>query len=185
MGVTIASMGTLQRMIHRVTLPAFQRPYVWAPGQAEWLLDSLTRGYPIGAILLWEPPWGGQAVVLDGQQRFTAITGYRPGGEYVHTVCWVPGERKWRVFKDPPAGVWALSGELHLGDLRRLDLPEVERVAACEAYDNLRFRAGFPVHVVEGTAQDAVEAFRRVNLGGVRMGEEEVNELTLALVQAG
>ena len=35
-------------------LPEVQRRYVWRSTRVRDLLDSLYRGYPSGAILLWE-----------------------------------------------------------------------------------------------------------------------------------
>ncbi len=43
-------------MIERgeLRLPEMQRQYVWRSTRVRDLLDSLYRGYPSGAILLWE-----------------------------------------------------------------------------------------------------------------------------------
>ena len=72
-----------------IQLPPFQRPYVWKIRKTLNLLDSLLRGYPIGAIYLWKPsaksklkpkphPSGLKHVdftyyVIDGQQRLTSL----------------------------------------------------------------------------------------------------------------
>ena len=51
-----ASVEELVGMIERgeLRLPEVQRRYVWRSTQVRDLLDSLYRGYPSGAILLWE-----------------------------------------------------------------------------------------------------------------------------------
>jgi len=51
-----ASVEELVGMIERgeVRLPEIQRRYVWRSTRVRDLLDSLYRGYPSGAILLWE-----------------------------------------------------------------------------------------------------------------------------------
>jgi len=75
-------------------LPAFQRDYVWDEDDVKSLIDSIIRGYPIGAIILWKPsskefikddpfavPLTDSAVdnggdyyyVIDGQQRLTSL----------------------------------------------------------------------------------------------------------------
>jgi hypothetical protein len=70
-------------------LPEMQRQYVWRSTRVRDLLDSLYRGYPSGAILLWETdeavPQRAFAVgqdtktfhsarlLLDGQQRLTSL----------------------------------------------------------------------------------------------------------------
>lgn len=70
-----------------LVLPEFQREYVWTREQAKQLIISLTKGYPIGGLLLWktdQPPelknlqkapdkLGTVQVLLDGQQRLTTL----------------------------------------------------------------------------------------------------------------
>jgi hypothetical protein len=71
-----------------IVLPEFQREYVWRLDQAKELMVSLYKEYPIGSILIWEtqsPPdlkgfdaasqkqRGTYQVILDGQQRLTAL----------------------------------------------------------------------------------------------------------------
>ncbi|MCX6462281.1 MAG: DUF262 domain-containing protein [Pseudonocardiales bacterium] len=68
-------------------LPEFQRGYVWNRDQVRGLMRSLYRGYPVGALLVWETDTTGQAVrgsadargnrslLLDGQQRVTTLYG--------------------------------------------------------------------------------------------------------------
>ena len=71
-------------------LPEMQRRYVWPATRVRDLLDSLYRGYPSGAILVWETdrempsrnlaveqnlsPFKGHKLLLDGQQRLTSLT---------------------------------------------------------------------------------------------------------------
>jgi hypothetical protein len=71
-------------------LPAMQRQYVWKATKVRDLLDSLYRGYPSGAILMWESfddiatrdfavssKSGAVArplLLLDGQQRLTSLS---------------------------------------------------------------------------------------------------------------
>lgn len=37
-----------------ITVPRFQRPYVWGPDDMLQLFDSVLHGYPIGSLLIWE-----------------------------------------------------------------------------------------------------------------------------------
>jgi hypothetical protein len=87
-----ATVEELVSMIERgeLRLPEMQRRYVWRSTRVRDLLDSLYRGYPSGAILLWETdeavPLQGMAVaqaanpfvstrlLLDGQQRLTSLS---------------------------------------------------------------------------------------------------------------
>ena len=65
-----------------IAIPEIQRPFVWKPKQVRDLMDSLYRGYPIGYIILWKNPniklkdgtiSSGKKVLIDGQQRITAL----------------------------------------------------------------------------------------------------------------
>ena len=51
-----ATVEELVMMIERgeLRLPEMQRQYVWRSTRVRDLMDSLYRGYPSGAILLWE-----------------------------------------------------------------------------------------------------------------------------------
>lgn len=72
----------------RIALPEFQRDFVWSPAKVVELIDSVSRGWPIGSLLLLRGPQPFQAkpideapslrgdvdvFVLDGQQRITAL----------------------------------------------------------------------------------------------------------------
>ncbi len=41
----------------KLHLPDLQRGFVWTPERVKALYDSLYRGYPVGALLLWKPTW--------------------------------------------------------------------------------------------------------------------------------
>lgn len=72
----------------RLALPEFQRDFVWGPSKVVELLDSVSKGWPVGSLLLLKgpqpfgakgvdsgPPLRGQVdlFVLDGQQRITSL----------------------------------------------------------------------------------------------------------------
>jgi hypothetical protein len=63
-----------------ITIPRFQRSLVWSEPQRRMLVDSLYRGYPIGAILGYQTgkKSGTRNVIqiVDGLQRTTAINEY-------------------------------------------------------------------------------------------------------------
>jgi hypothetical protein len=83
-----------------IVLPAMQRPFVWKEDRIYKLIDSLLRGFPIGAVMLWRTAKmqrfrklsrnvdadipeifnfekstdnGNKYLVLDGQQRLTSV----------------------------------------------------------------------------------------------------------------
>ncbi|MFW6074389.1 MAG: GmrSD restriction endonuclease domain-containing protein [Chloroflexota bacterium] len=69
-----------------LVLPEFQREFTWTRAQSRDLIDSLLKKYPIGSLLFWTTehvpalknmpdfvPNGRVEVLLDGQQRLTAL----------------------------------------------------------------------------------------------------------------
>lgn len=92
MAKTDTTVGQLVDMIQRgeLKLPEMQRRYVWTSTRVRDLLDSLYRGYPSGAILVWETeanqptrelavaqsttPFSTHKLLLDGQQRLTSLS---------------------------------------------------------------------------------------------------------------
>ena len=65
-----------------IAIPEIQRPFVWNPKKVWELMDSLYQGYPIGYIIAWKNPnvrlrngsiAEGKKVIIDGQQRITAL----------------------------------------------------------------------------------------------------------------
>lgn len=71
----------------QLAIPEFQRPFVWRPPAVADLIVSVARRWPIGSLLLLEGPQdfavrpiaaapgltSAQLLVLDGQQRITAL----------------------------------------------------------------------------------------------------------------
>lgn len=66
----------------QIAIPEIQRPFVWDTVKVRDLMDSLYKGFPIGYIIAWKNPdvrlkdWtisNGKKVLIDGQQRITAL----------------------------------------------------------------------------------------------------------------
>ncbi len=66
-----------------IAIPEIQRPFVWNSSKVRDLMDSLYQGYPVGYIIAWKNPnvrlkdgslSEGKKVLIDGQQRVTALT---------------------------------------------------------------------------------------------------------------
>jgi uncharacterized protein with ParB-like and HNH nuclease domain len=90
---------SIRKIIEQVTaggirIPAFQRGFVWDAEHVAYLMDSIYKGYPFGAVILWRTketlnfernlgpfelpdrtPDFPVDYVLDGQQRITSIFG--------------------------------------------------------------------------------------------------------------
>jgi hypothetical protein len=87
--------ATVEELVSKIErgqlrLPEMQRRYVWRSTRVRDLLDSLYRGYPSGAILIWETdevvpeqafavgqhanPYANTQLLLDGQQRLTSLS---------------------------------------------------------------------------------------------------------------
>lgn len=71
-------------------IPEIQRPFVWKRSQVRDLIDSLYQGYPTGYIITWKNPdvktkdggrANGKKVLIDGQQRITALMAAISGEE--------------------------------------------------------------------------------------------------------
>ena len=150
-------------------LPEFQRGIVWNGDQVLALIDSAERGFPIGLLMIWEAA-DGQAYVIDGQQRFTALTGRRPG-EAVNT---------WSVYFDIDAQAWTLhkpdrgiplwiddfASEIALWrTLGDFGDPAIE--AAVRRREAVHQCWNFPTYVLRrATPTEVIDVFLRVNSGG-------------------
>src|SRR5680860_556148 len=75
-----------------IAIPEMQRPFVWNSTKVRDLLDSLYQGFPIGYLITWQSPGAAlkhgqvatfQQILIDGQQRITAMTAALEGEEVV------------------------------------------------------------------------------------------------------
>ncbi|MGL4367900.1 MAG: GmrSD restriction endonuclease domain-containing protein [Brevinemataceae bacterium] len=67
---------------NEISIPEIQRPFVWKTTQVRDLVDSLYKGYPTGYLIIWQNPdvklkdettASGKKIIIDGQQRITAL----------------------------------------------------------------------------------------------------------------
>lgn len=97
-----------------IAIPEIQRPFVWKSSKVRDLIDSLYMGYPVGYIITWRNPdirlrngelSQGKRIIIDGQQRITALTasiiGHRVlNAEYKEVnirIAYHPVEEKFEV----------------------------------------------------------------------------------------
>lgn len=200
-----ATSLTVRELLQRVRagkmrVPSFQRPLRWSRRQNRELLDSLWRGYPIGALLLWKKGASAGTIqigaaehevgevadalwVVDGQQRLTALAAT------LLDVRQPPGEHRWELFFDAASCEFVEAGgrtcvPIHvLGDLRRLGQylrtvswgENTQLVDAVEDAQQRLLDYSIPVYIVDADNEDALRAiFARMNSTGARMRTEEV-----------
>ena len=83
--VTTYSVQSILGLIESgdIAIPEIQRPFVWDSTKVRDLVDSLYHGYPTGDLITWKNPdvkikgggvAEGKTVLIDGQQRVTALT---------------------------------------------------------------------------------------------------------------
>ncbi|WP_344818476.1 GmrSD restriction endonuclease domain-containing protein [Microbacterium soli] len=76
-----------------IAIPELQRPFVWDTIKVRDLMDSLYHGYPVGYLITWQSVGahlkGGQVaahqqILIDGQQRITALRAAVAGLEVIN-----------------------------------------------------------------------------------------------------
>ena len=98
-----------------ISIPEIQRPFVWKNTKVRDLLDSLYQGYPVGYLITWQNPdvklkkdgaySTGNKVLIDGQQRITALKAAILGDEVISSdykkirikIAFNPIEEKFEV----------------------------------------------------------------------------------------
>lgn len=77
----------------QIAIPEIQRPFVWRPTQVRDLIDSLYMGYPTGYLIVSQSATMklknggtsvGKKIMIDGQQRITALMTAIVGEEVVN-----------------------------------------------------------------------------------------------------
>ncbi len=98
-----------------IAIPEIQRPFVWDSTKVRDLMDSLYEGYPIGYVIAWRNPnvrlkdgtlSEGKKVLIDGQQRVTALTAAILGQKVINKdykkvriiISFHPLEQRFEVF---------------------------------------------------------------------------------------
>ncbi len=97
-----------------IAIPEMQRPFVWNSTKVRDLMDSLYKGFPVGYIIVWQNPKVklkdgttaiGKKVLIDGQQRITAMAAAIVGREVMDdhykwrriAIAFNPQEEKFEV----------------------------------------------------------------------------------------
>ena len=98
--VFILDQTTIKKLltIFKLVIPDFQRNFVWKKSKKQQLLASLFRGFPIGAITLYEDMNG--YYIIDGLQRINTLNQYlsRPNTIISFDIFFEKAESDFRLF---------------------------------------------------------------------------------------
>lgn len=191
----------------RIAIPEFQRDYVWKPGKAPHLIDSLYRGFPISSLLLWQSteqarsrrklPRPSRSAslswLIDGQQRVITLARMLNGDEGIDIV-FHPEEDKFHLASAATERDrnWFRVAELLDEDVfRRLrrnlqgDRYGDKREARFEKVRKILDYEVPLVRMVDHNFDDAVKAFTRINTLGVRLKTEDIESAKVAARHSG
>lgn len=126
-------------------IPTIQRQFVWDAEDVRDLIDSIVNGYPIGAIILWEPtsefpsaPLLGKddgdsrRYVLDGQQRLTALSLMMHGGWQI--------ERGDKTIRTSAISYVPETGKFYLSEKKGIDVSLIVRAALADTDSLLKLQ---------------------------------------------
>lgn len=188
-----------------IAIPEIQRPFVWDATKVRNLLDSLYQGYPVGYLIVWRNPTvklkdgassAGKRILIDGQQRITALMAALLGHEVLTKdyetvrirIAFNPMEEKFEVTN--PA---IQKDTLWIADIAELFSPNTKLLQITKAYaaantgvdedelfsnlEKLRGITNNHVGMIE-LAEDldietVTEIFIRVNSAGVELSQAD------------
>lgn len=186
-----------------IAIPEIQRPFVWDSSKVRDLMDSLYQGYPVGYVIAWRNPnvrlkdgslSEGKKVLIDGQQRVTALTAAILGQYVINKtyervkikIAFHPIDEKFEVqnpaiLKDKtwlPDISQAINGDLfeiadHYFELN----PEVDKKQVRNAFSNLMNIPKKQIGIIELAAdldiETVTEIFIRINSKGVVLSQAD------------
>jgi hypothetical protein len=181
-----------------IAIPEIQRPFVWEATKVRNLLDSLYRGYPIGYLIAWRNPTvrlkdgtpsAGKRILIDGQQRVTALMAALLGHEvltkdYETTrirISFHPQEERFEVWNSAIAkdAAW-------IPDVTAIFSPEAKLLQLTRAY------VGNNANVNEDDVFSVLEGLRKItnnHVGVIELAEdldiETVTEVFIRVNSAG
>ena len=188
-----------------IAIPEIQRPFVWDGAKVRDLIDSLYQGYPIGYIVTWQNPdvklkdgttSTGKKILIDGQQRVTALTAAILGHTVKNTdyedvrikIAFNPKEEKFEV-SNPAIEkdvTWIadiapyLSGQQRLREIRdsycelNPDMSEDRFEDILEGLKDIKKKEVGVIQLAGNLDIDAVtEIFIRINSQGVPLSQAD------------
>jgi hypothetical protein len=186
-----------------IAIPEIQRPFVWDSSKVRDLMDSLYQGYPIGYVIAWRNPnirlkdgslSEGKKILIDGQQRVTALTAAILGQYVVNKtyqrvkikIAFHPIDERFEVqnpaiLKDKtwlPDISQAINGDLFEIADQYFELnPEVDKKQVRNAFSNLMNIPKKQIGIIELAAdldiETVTEIFIRINSKGVVLSQAD------------
>ena len=186
-----------------IAIPEIQRPFVWDSSKVRDLMDSLYQGYPIGYVIAWRNPnvrlkdgslSEGKKILIDGQQRVTALTAAILGQYVVNKtyervkikIAFHPLNERFEVqnpaiLKDKtwlPDIAQAINGDLFEIADQYFELnPDVDKKQVRNAFTNLMNIPRKQIGIIELAAdldiETVTEIFIRINSKGVVLSQAD------------
>lgn len=188
-----------------IAIPEIQRPFVWDATKVRDLMDSLYQGYPVGYLIAWKNPnvrlkdgsiAEGKKILIDGQQRVTALTAAILGEQVINKeyrkvrirISFNPLEERFEVFntaiqKDT---VWIPDiSEIYSHEINMFEFvqnycaknPGVDPTLIFNRIDNLRKVVGKQIGLIELDSdldiETVTEIFIRINSKGVPLSQAD------------
>ena len=185
-----------------ISIPIFQREFVWSDYQVVTLAESIYKGYPIGIMIFYEWVEDGkeQYKVLDGQQRLLSMVLMREeriqteAGERRLTIWFNVKTEEFKASTYRPGSEWVKLSDVIKSSPRELPhiAKEISQATSIsleevlERLNNLWMRFNdykVPVFIVsKNTDLDALgEIFVRINFAGTRVRSADINYTMLAI----
>ncbi|GBR76499.1 hypothetical protein NO2_1036 [Candidatus Termititenax persephonae] len=188
-----------------IAVPEIQRPFVWDSSKVRDLVDSLYRGYPIGYLITWRNPQvklkdgtasQGKRILIDGQQRVTALMAALLGHEIINNdykrtkivIAFQPQEEKFEVYNPAIA-----KDNSWIPDISKIILMEVKvpkfvkeyckhnsKADEDKIYENIELLRGIinnPLGIIELNSdldiETVTEVFIRINSQGKALSQAD------------
>jgi hypothetical protein len=186
-----------------IAIPEIQRPFVWDSSKVRDLMDSLYQGYPVGYVIAWRNPnvrlkdgslSEGKKILIDGQQRVTALTAAILGQYVINKtyervkikIAFHPIDERFEVqnpaiLKDKtwlPDISQAINGDLFEIADQYFELnPDVDKKQVRNAFSNLMNIPKKQIGIIELAAdldiETVTEIFIRINSKGVVLSQAD------------
>ena len=165
--VTYPADFTLEGLVRKfqrgqITIPGFQRKFVWSLRQSTRLIESFLLGLPVPALFFFVEPNGSKFIVIDGQQRLLSVV-------YFFKGVFGPAEngnlRSFALRGLHPRSPWL--------DKTYEDLRESDPIAFTRLNDAV-LRAFVVRQLDPSDTTSAYHLFERLNTGGTHLVSQEI-----------